>query len=424
MLNLICSHMTYQKPIIKHWKILAGGVNAWNAWRDQKPTVKPKLIALMSSHVACQLEEITKGFDIEVHYSWNPVHNVTQLHLQNVNLSNTTLSSLSLESVNLFNADLRGANLNRCALDNAILQDTDFRGASLDQVRFQGANLMGANFEGVDLSRVNLCGANLAYANLRHAKLPYGYLSGGTIFIDANLEKANLQNAFLSEADLTRANLKDANLSEADLSSAVLVNTNFESANLSGARIFGASVWGCNLKGATQTDLIISPETEPTVTSDSLEVAQFLYLIMNNEAIRDVVDVVTSKAVLILGRFTPERKEVLERIREELRHKNLLPILFDFDKPASRDISETIALLAHMCGLIIADLTDAKSVPQELQIIAPNIPSTIIQPIIHYSQKEYGMFEHFKKYPWVKELFRYKNSKSVITHLDQHVLNK
>ena len=35
------------------------------------------------------------------------------------------------------------------------------------------------------------------------------------------------------------------------------------------------------------------------------------------------------KTVLILGRFTAERKAVLDALRDELRKRNYLPILFE-----------------------------------------------------------------------------------------------
>lgn len=54
------------------------------------------------------------------------------------------------------------------------------------------------------------------------------------------------------------------------------------------------------------------------ITVDNLEVAQFIYLLLNNEKIRQVIDTITSKVVLILGRFTDERKSVIDAIREEL----------------------------------------------------------------------------------------------------------
>ena len=55
------------------------------------------------------------------------------------------------------------------------------------------------------------------------------------------------------------------------------------------------------------------------ITVDNVEVAQFLYLILNNSAIRRVIDTLAKKLVLVLGRFAPERKVVLEGLRMALR---------------------------------------------------------------------------------------------------------
>ena len=66
---------------------------------------------------------------------------------------------------------------------------------------------------------------------------------------------------------------------------------------------------------------------------------------LHNQKIRDVIDTIGWKAVLILGRFTDERKAVLDALREELRKRNYLPILFDFEKPSQpRDLTETVTL--------------------------------------------------------------------------------
>jgi hypothetical protein len=57
----------------------------------------------------------------------------------------------------------------------------------------------------------------------------------------------------------------------------------------------------------------------------------------------------TSKAVLILGRFTDERKAVLDALRDELRKRNYLPILFDFDKQRRDDHATCLHVPVRYC---------------------------------------------------------------------------
>src|SRR5262249_14685140 len=192
--------------------------------------------------------------------------------------------------------------------------------------------------------------------------------------------------------------------------------------DLTGCFVYGISAWNVKLEGTTQLNLVITPADEPVITVDNLEVAQFIYLLLHNEKIRGVIETITSKAVLILGRFTPARKAVLDAMREELRHRNYLPIVFDFEKPARRDLTETISTLAHMVRFIIADLTEAKSIPQELQRIVPDLPSVPVQPVLQASAEEYSMFEHFKRYPWVLEIYRYESLEEVIAALTEKVI--
>jgi hypothetical protein len=161
------------------------------------------------------------------------------------------------------------------------------------------------------------------------------------------------------------------------------------------------------MDGAQQSDLVITRSDENPVTTDNLQVAQFLYLLLNNPAIRDVIETVGKKAILILGRFTDRRKPLLDRIRNELRSSGLIPILFDFAGPGNRDVTETVSTLAHLARAIIADVTDARSVPQELMAIVPSLPSVPVLPIIAAPQEPYGMFEHFRHFPWVHPVFSY-----------------
>jgi len=145
-------------------------------------------------------------------------------------------------------------------------------------------------------------------------------------------------------------------------------------------------------------------------------------LLLKNAKVREVIDTITSKVVLILGRFTPERKAVLDVIREELRKRDYVPVLFDFEKPASKDFTGTISTLANMARFIIADLTDPSSVPHALATL---VPATVVpvQSILLEGQREYAMFPDLvRRYHWVLEPYQYKSVDSLFAQLNEHVL--
>jgi uncharacterized protein YjbI with pentapeptide repeats len=357
-----------------HLDVLKQGTQEWNAWRAAHP-------------------EVTQP-----------------------DLSGVDLERVYLEGAHLGGAHLEGAYLRRAYLRRANLMEADLRRADLRRTDlFQS-----------DLRKADLSGARLRAANLRKANLEGAHLRGA-IMLRADLSKAHLQEADLREAELRQANLTvarldRANLEGAKLNAATLVETNLESANLTGSSVYGVAAWNVKLEGAKQHNLNISAYGEPAVTVDNLEVAQFIYLLLENEKLRQVIDTVTSKVVLILGRFTPERKTVLEALRDSLRQHDYLPVLFDFAKPTSRDLTETISTLAHMARFIIADITEAKSIPQELQAIVPNLPSVPVQPLLLNSDREYGMFEHFRRFPWVLETYYYDNLNEVLLSVEDKVI--
>jgi uncharacterized protein YjbI with pentapeptide repeats len=249
-----------------------------------------------------------------------------------------------------------------------------------------------------NLWEANLVAANLVAANLIRADLRRAYLS------NADLPNASLSDADLSRADLRNANLSDADLSRADLSGAdlsgtQLIHTDLRGASMAGSRVYGASVWDIKAKDRTnQQNLVITPDWKGVITVDNIEVAQFIYLLLNNQAIRKVIDTITSKAVLILGRFSEERKPVLDAIRDELRKHNYLPIVFDFQPSTNQTTIETIKTLAGMARFIIADITDARSVLQELQAIVPGLPSVAVRLLIKKSEHEHGMLDYIRAY--------------------------
>jgi uncharacterized protein YjbI with pentapeptide repeats len=357
----------------EHLAKLKEGVESWNQWRKQNPKIGPDLVE--------------------------------------ANLHGAKLSRAKLVEADLSWADLSGA----------YLRQTHLQGARLTGANLQQANLSGAKLSRANLSMADLGGAYLDRADLRQANL------GGAYLRYADLHGANLSEADLSKANLTAADLRGtdasmADLREADLQGAALVGTNLEGANLTACRVFGVSAWDVRLEGAIQKNLVITPESESPIQVDNLEVAQFIYLLLNNQKIRSVIDAITSKVVLILGRFTPDRKVVLDAIRDELRKRDYLPVLFDFEKPASKDLTGTISTLANMARFVIADLTDPSSVPHELATL---VPGTVVpvQTIILEGQREYAMFPDLKtRYHWVLEPHQYKSQELLIAHLGESVI--
>jgi uncharacterized protein YjbI with pentapeptide repeats len=319
-------------------------------------------------------------------------------------------------------------------LSKAQLAGAGLAGADLSRANLVEANLVMAYLGGADLRGAILVKALLASAHLDYADLSGADLRGASLYeadlTKANFSKANLSGADLRGANLSWANLRGANLRGADLQRATLIDTDLTEADLTGCRVHGVSAWGLQLEGAEQQNLIItSPKfvvpsaNEPKITVDNIEVAQFIYLMLHNQKIRDVINTITSKAVLILGRFTDERKAVLDALREELRNHNLLPIMFDFTPSASRDVTETIRTLAGLARFVIADVTDALEVRVELNTIVDTFAFLPIQPILLRGHPEFFSFlSHLKRFSSVLPIFEYDHLEHLLASLDKSII--
>ena len=143
-----------------------------------------------------------------------------------------------------------------------------------------------ANFHQAVLSLAVLTTAKLSECDITWARLNL-----------ANLAGADLRKAQLDHSDLFRTNLSGADLSGADLRYASLIETIFNGANLNNCSVYGVSAWGLQLDRTSQTNLTITPPHGPVITADNLEVAQFLYIMLNNEKLRSVIDTITSKVI-------------------------------------------------------------------------------------------------------------------------------
>jgi uncharacterized protein YjbI with pentapeptide repeats len=273
-------------------------------------------------------------------------------------------------------------NLNRASLRNCVFTECDFSGSALHFSDLVDSHCTNCNFQDAGLNVSKIGSAEFISCDFTDAELSYCTAEdtsfNGSIFIRTKLDNMSL------------------------------VKTDFSNTTIDGALVYGTSAWDLKLDGSLQQNIYISDQSS-TITVPNIELAQFIALLVTNSKIREIIDTITSKVVLILGRFTEPRKAVLDAIKNELQVHGYLPVLFDFEGPQNRDITETIVTLASMSKFVVADLSMAKSVPQELSSVVPHFPSIPVQPIIHRQEQEYAMFEHFKKYPWVMKLLLYSD---------------
>lgn len=210
-------------------------------------------------------------------------------------------------SAHLIRASLHRAHLVRTSFHQAEFSQTDFSSAKFPKTDLRAMDFTRANFIGADLREAELSNAILNQANLSGANL------GGAALSCAAIHQADLSFADLRGADLLETDLRGSNLSCADLRGAVLIDTRLQEVTLDRCNVYGISAWNLRLEGAKQSNLLItnSLADEPVITVDNLEVAQLIYLLLNNAKVRDVINTITTKIILILGRFTPERKALL-----------------------------------------------------------------------------------------------------------------
>jgi uncharacterized protein YjbI with pentapeptide repeats len=179
----------------EHVAKLKEGVEAWNAWREECPDVRPDL--------------------------------------RGIGLHEPELAPVVLRWLHMRNADLREADL----------KQVDLRWGWLAGSNFECADLVGAVLQGADVEGCNFRGANLKGANLRNLQGFQAWFDG------ANLEGAILEGANVRRASFARARLQDANFSEAQLK-----RNDFMEANVDGADfrfVAPDSLEGCFWREAT-----------------------------------------------------------------------------------------------------------------------------------------------------------------------------
>jgi hypothetical protein len=76
-------------------------------------------------------------------------------------------------------------------------------------------------------------------------------------------------------------------------------------------------------------------------------------------------------------------------------------MVFNFDKPETKDFTETVRLLASLSKFVIIDITNPRSAPLELQATVPDYMVPFV-PILQHGEEPFSMFVDLQnKYDWV-----------------------
>ncbi len=259
-------------------------------------------------------------------------------------------------------------------------------------------NFSGINLTGVDINRAFAEGLNMQNAVLKNVNFEEGDFSRANFnnskFINCKFNKTILTDAFFNGSTFHNCNLNRVNLTNADFCVKEITET----------VVYGISAWDLKTSEISiQSKLVIEKtyglyseiiaEGRIPLMVDNIELAQFIYYLSNHKKLRDTINILNNRGVLLLGKFKDGGLERLYKLRDWFSDQNYLPMIFDFDRPSSLDYTETIVTLSGLSKLVVADLS-GNSVPQELHAILTNF----VKPVIVYHDKvAYSMLKDLKR---------------------------
>lgn len=239
-----------------------------------------------------------------------------------------------------------------------------------------------------------------------------------------NIQNSVFENIYFDDGDFSLANFSNCKFINTKFNKTIFTNANFRGAtfincnlnrvNLSGANfqvkeiretvIYGISAWDIMVSETSiQSNLVIEKtynlyseiisEGRIPLMVDDIELAQFIYYLSNHKKMRDTINILNKKGVLLLGKFKNGGLERLYKLRDWFAKQNYLPMIFDFDRPSSLDYTETVITMSGLAKVVVADLSGG-SVPHELHSILNNF----IKPVIVYhDESPYSMLKDLKR---------------------------
>jgi Pentapeptide repeats (8 copies) len=256
---------------------------------------------------------------------------------------------------------------------------------SLGGMQVKGRNHL--DFSGMDLSGAQVIGAFAEGLNLR------GCVCENTVFEEgdfsrADFSRATFWNTRFNKTILTNATITGATFRNCNLNRVNLVGADFRVHEISETVVYGVSAWDLTIdENSAQNKLMVEKTYDlysdliarqiVPVTVDNIELAEFIYFLTNYKRIRDAINILNDRGVLLLGRFRNGGLERLNMIREHLQARGYLAMIFDFERPGALDLKETVVTMAGLSKFVIADLSGPR-VPGELTSIVQSFDIPIL----------------------------------------------
>lgn len=251
-------------------------------------------------------------------------------------------------------------------------------------VQVKGRNRI--DFSGADLSRLLIMNAFAEGLNLRGAVITNTVFEEGD-FSRADFSEATFRNTRFNKTILTNAKFDGATFVNCNLNRANLVGASFRVKEITEAVVYGIAAWDLATDGnIKQSKLVIEHTYEfysdlvaagrVPLMVDDIELAQFVYFLSNHKRMLELLNTLGTRVVLLLGAF----KNGLDRlysIRDSLIRRRYMPMIFDFARPDSLNLTETAVAMAGLAKFVVADLS-GPSVPAELAAIFASFKKPVL----------------------------------------------
>jgi hypothetical protein len=167
-----------------------------------------------------------------------------------------------------------------------------------------------------------------------------------------------------------------------------LVGASFHVAEITETVVYGIAAWDLQTSDDVKQSKLVIERTYELYSDlirqgkvpmmvDDIELAQFVYYLSNHKKMRDALNILNDRGVLLLGRFKDGGLERLYSMREWFQGQGYIPMIFDFARPDNLSFTETVVTMAGLSKFVVVDLSGS-SVPAELQAILSQIKKPVL----------------------------------------------